>query len=100
MTADEKLDAVYDRLVSTVGDGPVMHEAIIDGWRLWMSTSDWGELSVSARRGNVFMMFTEYDGWQISSYNTTPSDLDLVADLASRAEWEDKLVGRRKEEKQ
>ena len=98
-SAGERLDAVYDKIRAEVGENrPLFHGATVDGWKLHMATSDFGDLGVFVQRGEGealeiigFSAGEEAGEWYPATMLAEPAGLALVADLCERAEWHDKL---------
>ena len=98
----DTLYEIYERLLDSVTDaegfgGPVAHVADVDGWRLRISTSDFGDLLVSARKqGEPIVAFERGpDAWWPVTSGTTDGHLAWLADLAARVdEWQDTIQRR------
>lgn len=87
------MDAVFEKLLHSVLNeegygGTVWHEAYIDGWRLVMTQTDWGEVLFSARKDGEFFGFESWGSkWIPFLRGTKKSDLEWLVELAERAEW-------------
>ncbi len=102
MSAAARLYAVYDRLLASITDdegfgGPVAHTATVDGWKLRIATSDFGDLLVSGRSEERITGYEAHDGpggvqWTAVYRDSRPGDLDMLADLMDRAVWTDTIM--------
>lgn len=102
MTSAQRIYAVYEKLLDSVLNdegfgGPVAHTANVDGWKLRIATSDFGDLLVSGRheRGRICGYEAHGDRenveWTAVYRDTLPNDLDMLADICGRAVWTDTI---------
>ena len=102
MTTAERLYAVYEKLLASIVDdegfgGPVAHTATVDGWKLRVATSDFGDLLVSGRSEDRITGYEAHDGpdgiqWTAVYRDSRPGDLEMLADLMDRAVWIDTIA--------
>lgn len=91
-TPAERLVAVYYELAGN-GTRAVRHTAAMDGWVLRASSSDFGDVVISAKRGVgdelevIGFELLPDDSWAPVYRGTEDKHLGWLADLAEKAEW-------------
>lgn len=87
--ANKILSELVDLFGSKQPDGALHFHAEVDGWKLALDSSDFGDVMVSMRKPGVIIAFEEdQDGqWYPITINTGKDELTHLANLASRANW-------------
>jgi hypothetical protein len=105
-----RLYRIYAKLRDEATDdrgygGQVVSEAVVEGWKLRIATSSWGELMASAVKGERDDPGRRWLAWecgpdnkwyhQLRGMKEGDEELEEVIELFEKAEWEDQIVRRR-----